>query len=193
MPNTLRKNMKETSCPKKVYRYMSVDELRKVLLGEELNNKTDWEKIAATTSVGFCFLPKAFKGDVYDCVFEELEYMGTSTFEVEDFRSEWNNIAMCHFRDDREASELPVWEDEMSGHELKSFQKDFRAYVRNHVLVEFINNGQDFKCTLGNYRKFFGIKEYSTTSYSRETLCPVRFSWLSAKTLKWHSIAKFNA
>lgn len=193
MPNNKRKNNKEKS--QKFYRYMSVDELTKLLLGECLNNNTTWAQKAASESVGFCFLAEKFTGTVYNLLLDDGSSYDVN-FRPIDFRSEWEDIAECHYRSNLEKNGqfCPSWEElqNLNKWTKKSYYKGLRSFIRNHVIVEFINTGHDFQQAIAMYNKVGTITEYCTTSYSLKTLCPVKFSRLSGKNLKWQAITTFK-
>lgn len=170
MPNKKRKNLQEMNAPKFVYRYMSVDELKKVLAGEILVNTTNFQKAGYNSgSVGFCFLERGFKS-----------YWSDGTIlcpSVEDFRQDWELIAAYRFyKESKNCSE-----------------KAFRGYIRKHVLVEFINNGHVFEDSYGLYKGLGCVPELCTNQYSVQTLVPKRFATLNRYyDFKWHRICNFK-
>lgn len=175
MPNKKRKNV-ELTHPQKIYRFMSVDELSKVLLGKQLINTTDWSVHCKSTGHGFCFLEKTFTGHFFSEYEDFSPY--TKTWTIEDFKEEWKELALLHFRNELYS-------------QCNLFQSETDVYL-NSVVVEFINKGQKLDKTIGGYNSLGTIHEYCTTSYSKETLQPVRFSMLSSKHLKWRPIRLFQ-
>lgn len=193
MPDKKRNTRKVYSDEDKLYRYMSVEELHKLLSGETLVNNTDWkQKGAASTAHGFCFFYENFEEEsVYDSYYgDDFEYE-VYKCSFRDYRHEWERLAEWHFQEMLKKQNHAFNQNEMDEQEKKLYKKELRKFIRHHVVVEFIYKSGDFDVTIGRYGKY-QIPESCITSYSLANLRPVKFSRLSAKKLKWHSIDTFS-